>query len=399
MQAFSIRAIATLAVALSLCAGRASAAAPVYTVVYAFYGWAYPNAVVPGPNNTLIGTVFGGGAAGSGCSSLGCGAIYQWVARRNAALLHGFNGQDGGSPATGLVPGPAGVFYGTTYYGGPTGADAGTVFSLSGSTLNTIYTFSGNTDGGQPDSLILANDGNLYGTTNSSGFGTTWGTIFRLTTGGSLTTLKTYTGGDGIKPIGIMQANDGNFYGTVQQSGNTTQFGTAFRLTPAGVYTTLHTFVDADGGMLQSGLIQASDGNFYGVASEGGNPTVCPHNFAPGCGTIFRMTPSGVVTVVHYFNYADGSEPYGALLQASDGYLYGTTAGGGPGKCSRVLHVGCGTIFRISLSGQFTTLHTFRGIDGANPMAALIEVGGVLYGTTNRGGNYGFGAIFRITRP
>jgi uncharacterized repeat protein (TIGR03803 family) len=389
--------------ALSLCTGPAVAAVPVFTVLYNFDGtaWAYPNALVQGPGKTLIGTAFGGGASGVGCSSLGCGAIFQWMGRRNAALLHRFNGPDGGSPATGLVPGPAGLLYGTTYYGGSTGADAGTVFSLSGSSLSTIYTFSGDADGAHPDSLILARDGNLYGTTRSSGFGSSYGTIFRLTPSGSLMTLKTYFAGgsDGIIPAGIVQAGNGNFYGTVQQSGNTTHFGAAFRLTTAGVYTTLHTFVDADGGLLQSGLIQATDGNFYGVASEGGTPSLCPHNFAPGCGTIYRLTPSGALTVLHDFTFADGTQPYGALFQASDGYLYGTTAGGGPGKCP-VLHIGCGTIFRISLSGQFSTLYSFHGKDGAIPQSALIVgSGGALYGTTSRGGRFGFGTIFRLTPP
>jgi uncharacterized repeat protein (TIGR03803 family) len=388
--------------ALSLLIGTGSPAGPKFTSLYSFDGnlGAYPTALVEQVPGTFLGTTYGGAASGSSCSVLGCGMIFRYAAGA-VKVLHVFHGADGGNPSIGLVPKPGGGYYGTTYYGGS--ANSGTVFGFNGKSVKTFYTFGGNADGSQPDSLIVARDGTLYGTTNNAGGGSgqAFGTVFGLTPRGTLSTLKTYSGknpSEGIVPVGIMQANDGSFYGIVGQGGNTKELGSAFHLSASGQYATLHTFHRPDGGILQSAVVQASDGNFYGVASLGGNPAYCKGNFAPGCGTVFRMTPTGALTVLHAFTGADGAEPYAALRQAKDGYLYGSTNGGGhacPGS-----NYGCGTIFRISLSGRFSTLHFFLGKDGENPSAALIQGSdGALYGTTDRGGKFGFGTIFKLVPP
>lgn len=392
--------VGTSLLALSLLAGSASPAGAPLASLYSFDGTvgAYPAALVEQAPGTFLGTAYGGAASGSNCSVLGCGTVFRYSAGA-VTVLHAFRGGDGANPNIGLVPKPGGGYYGTTYYGG--GANNGTVFAFNRRSVRTIYTFSGDADGGQPDSLIVTRDGKLYGTTNTSGFGLTYGTIFRLTPAGVLATLKTYTGKDpsqGIIPVGIREARDGNFYGIVGQGGNTKELGSAFRMSAAGQYATLHTFHRPDGGILQSGVVQATDGNFYGVASLGGNPTYCMGNFAKGCGTLFRMTPSGAFKVLHFFTGTDGAEPYAALFQAKDGYLYGSTNGGGR-KCPGS-NYGCGTIFRISLSGQFSTLHLFRGKDGENPSAPMIAGSdGALYGSTDRGGTFGFGTIFRLVPP
>lgn len=156
----------------------------------------------------------------------------------------------------------------------------------------------------------------------------------------------------------------------------------------------LHSFHGAsDGATPNTALIQATDGNFYGVASTGG-PNTCGNN---SCGTIFKMTPTGVTTTLHAFNGTDGSNPSAALIQGTDGYLYGTAFSGGA-------H-GSGTVFKISTTGTFTTLYSFATIpaaeyqntDGANPDSALIQLpDGNFYGTTLQGA-LGGGTIFRIT--
>lgn len=155
---------------------------------------------------------------------------------------------------------------------------------------------------------------------------------------------------------------------------------------PSGAVATLYTFCPqydcSDGARPWAGLVQASDGNFYGTAVTGGN-TIC----AQGCGAIFKITPSGQYTNLHTFcsqtNCADGSNPFAGLIQATDGNLYGVTTTGGT--------TGGGTLFKITLSGEFTVLHTFCSMknctDGAGPEASLVQAtNGTFYGTTDVGG-------------
>ena len=135
--------------------------------------------------------------------------------------------------------------------------------------------------------------------------------------------LHTFDGTDGSNPhASLIQATDGNFYGTAYAGGDSDN-GTVFRITPAGALTTLHSFDGADGAFPVANLVEATDGNFYGTTYFGGN---CG---SPGCGTVFKITPSGTLTVLYVFcsqpNCSDGSLPASPLLQASDGNFYGTT--------------------------------------------------------------------------
>jgi uncharacterized repeat protein (TIGR03803 family) len=149
----------------------------------------------------------------------------------------------------------------------------------------------------------------------------------------------------------------------------------------AAQVTTLHTFDGTDGSNVQAALVLTSSRDFYGVTGNGG---------ASGVGTVFNMTPTGVLTTVHSFDGTDGSDPLGALIQASDGYLYGTTFEGGAN--------GYGTVFRVSLTGVLITLHSFTYSDGANPYGGLVQGSdGNFYGTTVFGGADGYGVIFKIT--
>jgi len=354
-----------------------------------------PNELLP-TTGGFIGTAFGGGNSKRAltCSTLGCGLIFSFVGGKYK-VLYRFSGSDGANPAMGLIPGANGAYFGTSYYGGSNGN--GTVFQFRRNRLTTLYTFSGGADGGQPTRLVSAGTNNFYGVTQSAGQGSEYGTVFRFAAG-VLTTIKTFTTGDpsvGIVPSGIIRGADGNFYGTVEQ-GDATHTGSIFQVTPPSGYATLHTLKPADGSYLAAGIIQASDGNFYGTAYGGGDLSTCPKRFIRGCGSVYQLTPSGTFTVIHTFSGTDGIGPSAPLLQASDGNLYGTTSSGGKQRCGQ-LHNGCGTIFRIGLDGSFATLHVFNGHDGSNVEAAMIQGSdGALYGTTNGGGKNGDGSIFRM---
>jgi uncharacterized repeat protein (TIGR03803 family) len=242
--------------------------------------------------------------------------------------LHNFTkDKDGAQLTAPLFKGKDGNFYGTASLGGP--HDGGTVFKVTpGGALTTIYGFcaqkSGNicVDGDAPlGGLVQGANGNFYGTTSYGGVNDA-GSIFEITTGGELTTLHSFASeagdADGDGPsAGLVLANNGNFYGTAGGGGAHNQ-GTVFEMTPAGTLTTLHSFDGTDGAGPVSGLIQAANRNLYGVTPYGG---------AYSDGTIFEITLSGVLTDLHDFDshHGEGSVPWPALVQGMDGALYGTT--------------------------------------------------------------------------
>ncbi len=274
-------------------------------------------------------------------------------------------------------------------------------------------------DGGQPNGpLLVASDGNLYGTTRAGGanrcseFENFCGVVFRMTPTGQVTVLHSFGDGpsDGKTPLGaLMQGADGAIYG-LTATGGTKNGGTAWRLTLDGTYQVLHSFTaEGDEGYTPvGGLVQASDGHFYGVTDSGGSnrcdyiPTV-----GTNCGTIFRMSQSGEVTTLHSFGQTsdDGSQPTGPLLIARDGNLYGTTTNGG--SCFTETQANyCGTVFRISRSGTYRVMHRFGTSlagDGIAPQGPLIQgTDGQFYGTTASGGagicghSYGCGTVYRM---
>jgi len=181
--------------------------------------------------------------------------------------------------------------------------------------------------------LELGTDGYFYGVTTSGGGGNGGGTIFQITLGGALTTLYNFQiNGDGAFPLGrLVQGLDGNFYGTTSTAGNFgcdsgAGCGTVFRLAPDDALATLHAFAGTlDGATPRAGLVQGTDGNFYGTAAYGGFYTgLCSR----GCGSIFRITPWGAFETLHLFTGADGALPFAALAQGTDGNFYGTTTYG-----------------------------------------------------------------------
>ncbi len=300
--------------------------------------------------------------------------------------LVSFTGANGNSSEAGLVQGSDGNFYGTTYSGGSNGD--GTVFQMTpAGVLTTLVSFTGANGANPYAGLVQGSDGNFYGTTYSGGSNGD-GTVFQMTPAGVLTTLVSFTGANGANPYAsLVQGSDGNFYGTTY-SGGSNGDGTVFQMTPAGVMTTLVSFTGANGANSYAGLVQGSDGNFYGTTFSGGSSYVSGSN--SGYGTVFQMTPAGVLTTLVSFNSSNGANPYAGLVQGSDGNFYGTTYDGGSSNY--------GTVFQMTPAGALTTLVTFNSSNGAYPYGSLVQGDdGNFYGTTVQGGSNGYGTVFRIT--
>jgi uncharacterized repeat protein (TIGR03803 family) len=273
------------------------------------------------------------------------------------------------------------------------------VFGAQGAVvLTTLYSFTGTNDCANPNGLVQGSDGNFYGVT--------WA-LFRFATNGVLTSLDSFTNGiDGVGVNGLVQGSDGYFYGTTPSSGAYTNqsgqgYATVFKISTNGLLTSLNSFNDSDGAYPTAALVQGSDGYLYGTASGGGN-TNLDDGF--GYGTLFKVTTNGTMTNLHSFTGGnDGREPGAGLVQGSDGYFYGTTRLGGTNGSGN----GSGTVFKISTNGEMTTLYSFSGgNDGAIPENGLVQGSdGSFYaatvegGTTNLNsfGRQGYGTVFRIS--
>jgi uncharacterized repeat protein (TIGR03803 family) len=305
---------------------------------------------------------------------------------------------DGQNPEATLVQGTNGNLYGTTVNGGSN--NAGTVFKITtAGKLTTIYNFCSQAlcaDGfGPQGALLLASNGSFYGVTAEGG-AYSYGTVFKITPAGVLTTLHSFNLTDGETPLaGLIQASNGNLYGTTNGGGGASSAGTAFEITPSGTLTTLHLFDDTDGGN-PNGLTQAADGNFYGTAYVGGALTGC--GLYSGGGTSFQLTLSGTLTtLVPIFCEPNGFYPNSAPVQAANGNFYSTTAAGGDGS-----NTGYGTVYEMTTTGSLTSLYSFclqTGCpDGNTPEALILATDGNFYGSTQFGGaNKGSGTVFKIT--
>ena len=359
-----------------------NASGPVFSFS-GFDGGGAVSGLLLGTNGIFYGTTEYGGTNG------GYGTIFSLTTNGGLTTLFSFDSTNGAYPLAGLTPGTDGNLYGTTPNGG--NDDAGTVFKMTpNGQVTTLVEFS-EYDGAFPAAgLVLGTDGNFYGTTTDGGVGN-YGTVFQLTPNGVLTTLVSFNNTNGADPLaGLVQGTNGNFYGTTEYGG-TNDSGTVFEITTNGMLTTLVAFNYYNGGYPKGGLVQDMDGNFHGTTSSGGRDYG---------GTVFQLTPSGQWTTLAVFGYDTGTDPAAGLVLGADGNFYGTTESGG-------VYPGVGTVFQMTPAGVLTTLFSFANTNGDSPQAALVQgPDGNFYGTTSAGGaGYdgnsasGDGVIFRVMGP
>lgn len=370
------------------------------------------SSLMQGRDGNFYGTSVSGGPLNSRCVANldGCGVVFKMTPSGVLTVLTTF-GSNGSSPVypySRLLQASDGNFWGTTT-GQESGNGAASVYKMA---PNGSTSFISELGGPSFGALIQGTDGSIYGTTIDNGPGTcSWrstqctpsagsGTVFKVTSGGTLTYLHTFTGPNGSKPYaGLLQTADGTFWGTTS-AGGANGFGTIYKITSGGTFTTVYAFKGgADGANpAYSALMQASDGNFYGTTQFGGGTA--------NAGTVFKMTPGGVLTILHAFTgilvrtgeplpttAMDGLQPGAGLVEATDGKLYGV-AGGGGGFAG-------GTAFVVTKDGAYTQLYAFDGGSaGGSPTATLVMGSdGNFWGTSQYGGTFNRGVIFKMTVP
>jgi uncharacterized repeat protein (TIGR03803 family) len=395
-----IKALSLVLLVATLCLllpGVASAAS--FTVLHSFSG---PDGETPAA--PLIqgtdGFFYGVAAHGGDFTVLppdGGGTVFRIDPTGTVTTLHTFRGPEGAWPMS-LIQTRNGLFYGTATLGGQASISnlnpgLGTIFRMDASGVVTaLHVFPYSIGGGssQPGPTIQGADGALYGGALGA-FGTSaiGGYIYRFDPiTGDFRHLHDFVGSDGAVPTGpLFQAADGFFYGTTNQGGLWTS-GVLYKVDALGHFVLLHSlspFYPGEGSEPKSGVIQASDGFFYGTTEHGSY-----------FGEIFRMDAAGNFTVIHRFDaYAsDGGSPVSGLIEGRDGFLYGTAPIGGQPVTSPSRH---GVVYRMDKAGAVTVMHTFAGPDGYKPLAALVQgADGGLYGSTVVGGIFGLGLLFGI---
>lgn len=343
-----------------------------YTVVWSFSGTATDGGqpkmkLVPLGNGTFAGTTTIGGAAAKGM------LFTIKDDGSNFSVLRQLGLPAGGYPWSPVISGGNGVLYGTTYLGGTAGT--GTIFRINedGSGYSVLQSLPGPTGGIPVGALLLASNGALYGTTYGSNI------LFRINTDGSgFTVLQNFGAGTWS---GVIEGSDGALYGVT--------LAAVYRIAQDGSgLTTLHTFAGGatDGTTAHSGLLEGADGRLYGLTYGGGSANA---------GVIFALNKDGTgYTILRHFlgGATDGGMSFAEMIQDSDGALYGSTYGGGPGNF--------GTLFKINPDGTgYTVLRIFTGAtnDGAVPsLAGLLEKDGFLYGATSAGGSFNKGTVYRL---
>ena len=262
-------------------------------------------------------------------------------------------------------------------------------------TYSVLYNFgAASGDPSQPaNSGIVAQgrDGNLYSTTINGGTLNS-GAVFKITPTGTVNVVYSFDPSalGPFNPVsGLTLGTDGNFYGTTH-GGGTSDDGTIFKMTPTGSVTVLHSFTGfSDGYTPDAPPVQGTDGNFYGTTIRGGNSTACGN----GCGVVYKITPSGKFTTLYTFDSTHGFGPRDPLVQGTDGNFYGTTFYGGS-----IGGESAGVVFKITSAGKLVVLYNFDGPHGQYPVGPLVEgTDGNFYGTTLAGGTNGDGVIFKIT--
>jgi uncharacterized repeat protein (TIGR03803 family) len=365
-----------------------SAQAQTFTDVYNFTGSSDGGYPYAGLVRDAAGNFYGTTAQGG---SSGFGVVFKVDTSGAETVLHSFKGgSDGETSFAGLIQDSAGNLYGTTIAGGISGY--GIVFKVNTAGKETVlYTFKGGTtDGCGPSALLLRDTtGNLYGTTGVCG-SSNYGTVFKLSKSGKETVLHSFSGGssDGQYPYygALIIDKEGNLYG-VTDSGGAFGSGTLFKLSKSGKVTLLHSFAGGttDGSLPFGGPVTDKDGNLYGTADDGGSSN---------SGIVWKISKKGKETVLHNFagGSSDGANPIAGVILDAKGNLYGQTSGGGTS--------GDGTVYKLNTKGTLTLLHSFDGSDGKEPWGGLVvrDTKGNLYGTAVDGGTGSYGTVWQITK-
>jgi uncharacterized repeat protein (TIGR03803 family) len=375
-QICNLAPVAVLLLAV-VAATSAAACCQTYTILYTFDSNkadpvepSNPGIIAQGRDGNLYTTTTVGGKNNGG-------AVFRITQDGTLTKLHSFAGADGSNPVSGLTLGRNGNFYGTTSAGGVNGD--GTVFKITqNGKLTVLHSFSGAADGSDPIAPpIQGKDGNFYGTTFAGG-ANGHGTIYKMTPSGALTTLYAFSQTSGFGSVSpLTQGTDGQFYGATSNGGQIGK-GTIFKITSWAKLTVIRNLACNYACSVEGAFIQASDGYFYGTAASGG--TGSGHR-----GAVIRLSSGGKLTLLYSFDCSvghGGCVPIGGLVQAGDGNFYGTTVEGGS-SCH------CGTIFRITPQGTLSVLHEFSGQGGgAFPRVTLLQnTNGIFYGDTLAGGN------------
>lgn len=362
-----------------LCGLPLAAQAGTYSLLHEFSSvdGEYPFAdVILGPDSMLYGTANSGGE--------GEGTVFR-LGEAGFELLASFNGTNGSSPEGGLTL-ANGEIWGTTVSGGAVSrgcrSGCGTAYRLSAEgEIENLASFDSEL-GPNPFGLTLGPDGAFYGVTSAGG-AEGYGAVFRLAADGTLETVHLFTGGEGgFTPFDrLLLASDGAFYGTTYYGGLYGQ-GTVFRIRD-GVFERVHSFDGSNGANPSARLVEIPGEQIVGTTQSGG-----PN----GLGVVYRLSETKGYKVLHPFSYESGCNPQAGVALDADGWLYGTAPQGG--------EFGAGVIYRLKLNGKYKVLHHFgEGNDGRIPTAPLtIAPDGSFYGTTNQGGAFGFGTVFRYVR-
>lgn len=374
-----------IAVLISAAIATPSARAQTLTVLYSFTGGADGSSPTMGLIRDSKGNLYG--TAGGGADA--AGVVFKVDKKGNETVLYTFkNSSDGGSPQSGLIRDTAGNLYGTTEYGGAYGY--GTVYELSSTDVESVlYSFKGpGGDGYYPLGPVVRDTaGNFYGTTNAGG-AYALGTVYELSATGTETILHNFGNGtDGTYPYTGVIRSGSTLYGTTLHGG-TNGIGTVWKLTSKGVETIVHSFAGGESdGAYPEGTLLLANGNFYGTTYEGGTHS--------GPGIVYELTTKGAETVLHNFaeGAQDGGSPGAGVIRDAAGNLYGTTLFGGASNN--------GTVYELT-GGDLSVLYSFCSAlnctDGERPYSGLVRDGaGNLYGTTELGGAYGYGTVWKLT--
>ena len=374
-----------------------SAPARTFNVLYAFQGSSDGGEPYAGLVRDAAGNLYGT-AISSG--AFGWGVVFKVDPSGTETVLHSFDDgtTDGRTPYAGLVRDKAGNLYGTTYEGGGIGCidGCGTVFKVDTTGTETVlHSFAGGTtDGCYPYAGLLRDKaGNLYGTTQACG-ASGYGTVFKVSKSGKLTVLHNFAGGtaDGANPLygSLLMDTKGALYGVAQYGGTANQ-GVVYKLSKSGALRVLYSFAGGTTDGCNPNGTPAMDtlGNLYGTAVACGSSNM---------GIVWKVSKTGKEKVLHNFagGAKDGADPIAGVILDANGNLYGDTQYGGGTGC---FGTGCGTVYKVSKTGGLTMLHIFAGSEGGLPFGSVIrDTKGNVYGTAFLGGGPDWGTVWQITR-